>query len=117
MLDESTLTGEPLPAERRVGDDVRSGAVNAGRPFRMRATRRAADSTYAGIVHLVTEAEADAANAPFVRLADRYAGGFLVVSIVIAALARGRCPAIRSEPLRCSSSPPPARSSSPRRSP
>jgi heavy metal translocating P-type ATPase len=96
VLDESTLTGEPLPSERGVGDDVRSGAVNAGRPFTMRATRRAADSTYAGIVHLVTEAEANAANAPFVRLADRYAGGFLVISIVSASLAW----AVSGDPVR-----------------
>ena len=96
VLDESTLTGEALPSERGVGDEVRSGAVNAGRPFRMRATRRAVDSTYSGIVHLVTEAEADAANAPFVRLADRYAGGFLVIAIVSALVAW----AVSGDPVR-----------------
>ena len=45
------------------------------------------DSTYAGIVRLVTEAEADASSAPFVRLADRYAGGFLLASLAMALVA------------------------------
>jgi heavy metal translocating P-type ATPase len=82
VLDESALTGEPLPVERGVGDPVRSGSVNAGAGFDMRATTSAAESTYAGIVRLV--AEADASSAPFVRLADRYAGLFLLCSLVLA---------------------------------
>jgi heavy metal translocating P-type ATPase len=85
VLDESALTGEPLPVERRVGDAARSGTVNAGGAFDLRATTSAADSTYSGIVRLV--AEADAAGAPFVRVADRYAGVFIVVSTAVAALA------------------------------
>jgi heavy metal translocating P-type ATPase len=87
VLDESALTGEPLPFERRVGDDVRSGSVNAGDAFMFRATSCAADSTYAGIVRLVDEAEAEASSAPFVRLADRYAAAFLAVSLAAAGLA------------------------------
>lgn len=85
VLDESALTGEPLPAERAVGDPVRSGTVNAGAPFDLRATTDAANSTYAGVLRLVGDAEA--ASAPFVRLADRYAGLFLLVSFVTAAAA------------------------------
>ena len=87
VLDESAITGESLPAERRAGDDVRSGSVNAGDRFMLRATSRAAESTYAGIVRLVTEAEAGASTAPFVRLADRYAAAFLAVSLAAAGLA------------------------------
>jgi heavy metal translocating P-type ATPase len=85
IVDESALTGEPLPVERAVGDVVRSGTVNAGGPFELRATTSADESTYAGIVRLV--AEAQASSAPFVRLADRYAGAFLVVSLAIAGAA------------------------------
>jgi cation transport ATPase len=85
ILDESALTGEPLPVERRVGEPVRSGVVNAGGPFDLLATARAADSTYAGIVRLVSEAETS--QAPFVRLADRYALWFLLVSLATAAAA------------------------------
>jgi heavy metal translocating P-type ATPase len=85
VLDESALTGEPLPVEREVGDAVRSGVVNAGGAFDLRATTSASDSTYAGIVRLVSAVEAS--SSPFVRLADRYAGVFLVVSLTMAGLA------------------------------
>jgi cation transport ATPase len=71
--------------ERPVHDPVRSGMVNAGGPFDLRATATAADSTYAGIVRLVSEAEAS--QAPFVRLADRYAVWFLLVSLAAAGAA------------------------------
>ena len=85
VLDESALTGESLPVERVVGDRIRSGVVNAGAPIDLRATTNAADSTYAGIVRLVAEAERS--QAPVVRLADRYALGFLGVTLATAALA------------------------------
>ena len=85
VVDESALTGEMLPVERRPGEPVRSGTVNAGGPFTMRAVATAADSTYAGIVRLVEQAEAS--SAPFVRLADRYAGAFLALSLLTAAAA------------------------------
>src|SRR5579859_3724288 len=71
LLDESVLTGEPLPVDRAAGEQARSGVVNAGGPFDLLVTARAEDSTYAGIVRLVSEAETS--QAPFVRLADRYA--------------------------------------------
>jgi heavy metal translocating P-type ATPase len=85
VLDESALTGEARPVERLAREPVRSGAVNAGGPFDVRATASAADSTYAGIVRLVSQAEAS--QAPFVRLADRYAVWFLLVSLVAAGAA------------------------------
>src|SRR6516225_2388188 len=85
VLDESALTGEPLPVERSPGEPVRSGVVNAGGPFDLLATATAADSTYSGIVRLVSEAEAS--QAPFVRLADRYALWFLLVTLAGAAAA------------------------------
>jgi heavy metal translocating P-type ATPase len=84
-LDESALTGESLPIERVRGENVRSGSLNAGAPFDMRATTTSADSTYSGIVRLVREAESS--QPPFVRLADRYALGFLALTLVGAALA------------------------------
>ncbi len=85
VLDESALSGEPLPVERSLGDRVRSGVVNAGSPLDLRATTSAADSTYAGVVRLVAEAERS--QAPVVRLADRYALGFLAVTLVAAGIA------------------------------
>ena len=83
VLDESVLTGEALPVDRPDGDGVRSGVVNAGGPFDLVAAATAEDSTYAGIVRLVSEAETS--QAPFVRLADRYAIWFLLVTLVAAA--------------------------------
>jgi heavy metal translocating P-type ATPase len=85
VLDESALTGEAGPVERSSLDAVRSGVINAGSPFDMRATATAADSTYAGIIRLVSEAENS--QAPFVRLADRFAMWFLLVSLAAAGAA------------------------------
>ncbi len=84
-LDESALTGEALPIQRDQDDVIRSGVVNAGGPFDLRATTTAADSTFAGIVRLVEGASA--ATSPFVRLADRYAVVFLGLSFGTAAAA------------------------------
>ena len=85
VLDESALTGEARPAEHGPGQAVRSGTLNAGGPFDLRAQTSAADSTYAGIVRLVAEAERS--QAPFVRLADRYAMWFLPLTLAVAAIA------------------------------
>ena len=57
VLDESALTGEPLPAKKRPGDIVMSGAANVGDLFNMTATKAASDSTYAGILKLVEAAQ------------------------------------------------------------
>ena len=73
---------------------MRSGAANAGSPFDMLVTHSSADSTYAGIVQLVSEAESS--QAPFVRLADRFALWFLLVSVVTAAVAWGVAGAARA---------------------
>jgi len=83
VLDESTLTGESRPVERDAGTLVRSGALNAGAPFDVRAVATVEESTYAGIVRLVREAQAS--KAPFVRLADRYALLFLPLALAVAA--------------------------------
>src|ERR1700687_574678 len=85
VLDESAITGESRPAERMKGETVRSGVVNAGAPFDMRALTTAEESTYAGIVRLVREAQSS--KAPFVRLADRYALWVLPLTLGVAALA------------------------------
>jgi heavy metal translocating P-type ATPase len=81
-LDESALTGEPLQVERPVGEPVRSGVVNAGSAFELRASATADESTYAGIVRMARQAGAD--NAPIVRLADRYAAWFLPLALLLA---------------------------------
>ena len=85
VFDESALTGESKPMERVAGEQVRSGAVNAGPAFDLRAVASADRSTYAGIIRLVEQAQRE--RAPFVRLADRYALIFVPVTLVVAVLA------------------------------
>lgn len=82
LLDESALTGEPLPVRREAGDTVMSGTTNAGDAFNLVAAHAAADSTYAGIVRLVVAAEQS--KAPMARLADRFALGFLALTLAVA---------------------------------
>jgi heavy metal translocating P-type ATPase len=82
VIDESSLTGEPLPATYTRGHVLASGTANAGDAFELRATRRASDSAYAALVRLVAEAEER--RAPFVRMADRYAVFFLPMTLAIA---------------------------------
>ncbi|HZD66315.1 MAG TPA: HAD-IC family P-type ATPase, partial [Acidimicrobiales bacterium] len=87
VVDESALTGEALPVERQPGAVVRSGTVNAGGPVDLRATTTAAESTYAAVVRLVAQAQAE--SAPLVRLADRYALWFLLASLALGGVAWG----------------------------
>ncbi len=84
-FDESSLTGESLPVQKRAGDGVMSGAVTGIVAATIEATALARDSHYQAIVALVKGARAD--RAPVVRLADRYAVPFTIVSLVIAAAA------------------------------
>lgn len=85
VLDESSLTGESLPVERVAGERVASGAVNGATAVTMRAAALASDSEYQQIVHLVEQAAGS--KAKVVRLADRYAVPFTLLSLTIAAIA------------------------------
>lgn len=81
-IDESALTGEPIPVQRHAGEPVRSGAINAGVPFTLQATATASESTYAGIVSMV--AAAQTTRAPFIRIADRFALLLLPLAVLVA---------------------------------
>jgi heavy metal translocating P-type ATPase len=94
IVDESALTGEPLPVTVPVGGPVRSGTTNAGNAFHARVDRAAADSAYAAIVRLVQAAQGDRAR--FTRLADRYAVVFLPFTLAVAGIAW----AASSDPVR-----------------
>ena len=85
VLDQSALTGEALPVRLNAGEAALSGSTNAGEAFDLLATRRAAESTYAGIVRLVEAAQRS--RAPMSRLADRYAILFLAVTVALAGAA------------------------------
>ncbi|MCO5081618.1 MAG: heavy metal translocating P-type ATPase [Rhizobiaceae bacterium] len=82
FLDTSALTGESLPIKLAAGAEAMSGSTNAGDAFDLVATREARDSTYAGIVRLVEQAQSS--KAPMSRLADRWSLGFLLVTVAIA---------------------------------
>ena len=84
-VDESALTGEPIPVAKARGVAIFSGSLNAGETFEMSVSALAGESTYAGIVRLVTAAQT--AKAPFVRLADRYALIFLPITLALALVA------------------------------
>ena len=82
VLDEAAVTGEPIPVSRQAGELARSGSLNAGETFELRASTTANESTYAGIVRMVSAAQT--AKAPFVRMADRYALLLLPLTLITA---------------------------------
>jgi heavy metal translocating P-type ATPase len=82
LIDESAVTGEPIPVTRQAGELARSGSLNAGVAFEIRASAKANESTYAGIVRMVSAAQT--AKAPFIRLADRFALLLLPFTLVTA---------------------------------
>ncbi|MEJ5902389.1 heavy metal translocating P-type ATPase [Ochrobactrum teleogrylli] len=82
FVNTSALTGESLPISLTSGTDVLSGSMNAGDAFDLVAKHEAKDSTYAGIVRLVEEAQHS--KAPMSRLADQWSVGFLIVTVIIA---------------------------------
>ncbi len=84
-IDESALTGEPIAVTKMRGAAILSGSLNAGETIAMTVSAVAGESTYAGIVRLVTAAQT--AKAPFVRMADRYALILLPVTLALAFVA------------------------------
>ena len=81
-IDESVMTGEPLPVDKAPGDQVKSGTVNQFGAFEMRAERVGEDSSLARMISLVESA--DAGKAKIVRLADRWATWIVVVALAAA---------------------------------
>jgi P-type Cu+ transporter len=83
-VDESMLTGEPLPVDKGRGDEVVGGSMNRAGTFVLRATRVGRDTTLAQIVTLVEQAQGS--KAPIQRVADRVTGWFVPAVIGIALL-------------------------------
>ncbi len=94
-LDESTLTGESLTRHRQAADAICSGVLNVGAAFEMIASASAEKSTFAGVVRLVSAAQAE--RSPSVRLADRYALTFGGVAVLLA----GASWIFTGDPARC----------------
>ncbi|HEX6133613.1 MAG TPA: heavy metal translocating P-type ATPase [Longimicrobiales bacterium] len=84
-VDQSLLTGEPIPVEKGPGDEVVGGTMNGSGSFRFEATKVGRDTALAQIVRLVQEAQG--AKAPIQRLADRIAGIFVPIVVAIAIVA------------------------------
>lgn len=84
-VDESMITGEPIPAAKTAGDKVTGGTLNGTGSFTMRAERVGKDTLLSQIVNMV--AEAQRSRAPIQSLADRVSGWFVPAVVVIAALA------------------------------
>lgn len=81
-FDESSLTGESLPEPKQSGDQVLSGSINVDGAITVKATATAEHSQYQQIIKLVRGAASS--QAPFVRLADRYAVPFTAIAYAIA---------------------------------
>ncbi len=84
-VDESMVTGEPMPVEKSLGDKVTGGTLNSSGSFVMEAERVGGETTLSQIVKLVSEAQRS--RAPLQRLADRVAAHFVPAVILIAVLA------------------------------
>ena len=83
-IDESSITGEPLPADKQPGQEVFSGTLNGNGLLRIRVTRAGSETTLARVAQLVEEAKEQ--RAPVERLADRYARYFLPALLLAGAL-------------------------------
>ena len=81
-VDESLMTGEPIPVEKNVGDKATAGTVNGMGTFIMRAERVGSETLLAQIVRMVSEAQRS--RAPVQKLADRVSGYFVPAVVLVA---------------------------------
>jgi Cu+-exporting ATPase len=95
-VDESMLTGEPIPVDKSAGDEVIGATLNTTGSFVMRATRIGADTALARIVDLVQRAQGS--KAPIQRLADRIAEMFVPLVLAVAAVTFAGWMALGPEP-------------------
>ncbi len=82
FVDESMITGEPIPVEKKQGDKVLAGTINQKGAFTLRATKVGADTFLAQIVRMVQQAQGS--KAPVQRIVDKAAGIFVPIVIVLA---------------------------------
>ncbi len=83
-INQAVMTGEPLPVDKKAGDEVSSGTVNQFGAFEMRAAKVGEDSSIQRMIRLVQSADAD--KAKIVRLADKWATWIVVTALSAAAL-------------------------------
>ena len=83
-VDESTITGEPIPAEKKSGDTVFAGTINQKGSFQFKAVKVGADTILSNIIRMVQQAQGS--KAPVQKLVDKIAGIFVPIVIGIAIL-------------------------------
>ena len=94
-VDQSALTGESVPVEKKVGDSVAAATINTEGYLEFRAEKVGEDTTLAQIIHMVEEA--GGSKAPIARLADQIAGVFVPVVMTIATVTFGAWMLIRGD--------------------
>ncbi|MBO0423241.1 heavy metal translocating P-type ATPase [Enterococcus plantarum] len=84
-IDESMLTGESMPVEKKVGDNVIGASINKNGSFRFKATKVGKDTALSQIIKLVEDAQGS--KAPIAKMADKISGVFVPIVMVLAVLA------------------------------
>ncbi len=87
FIDESMVTGEPMPEQKKVGDSVVSGTINTSGSFTFKATKVGSETLLAQIIKMVEDAQGS--RAPIQALADKISAVFVPIVLVIAFLALG----------------------------
>lgn len=87
FVDESMVTGEPMPAQKKIGDSVVSGTINTSSSFTFRATKVGSETLLAQIIRMVEDAQGS--KAPIQALADKISSIFVPIVIVIAFITLG----------------------------
>ncbi|MFA5888912.1 MAG: heavy metal translocating P-type ATPase [Candidatus Paceibacterota bacterium] len=83
-VDESMVTGEPMPVSKKIGDSVVSGTINTNGTFTLKATKIGSETMLARIIKMVEEAQGS--KAPIQALADKISGVFVPIVLVISVL-------------------------------
>lgn len=83
-IDESMITGEPIPVNKSKGDKVNSGTINGNQSFLMKAEKVGSDTLLSQIIHMVNDASRS--RAPIQNLADKVSGYFVPVVVIISLL-------------------------------
>lgn len=84
IIDESMITGEPIPVNKSIGDKVNSGTINGNQVFLMQAEKVGSDTLLSQIIHMVNTASRS--RAPIQNLADKVSGYFVPVVVIISLL-------------------------------
>ncbi|OHA83523.1 MAG: copper-translocating P-type ATPase [Candidatus Yonathbacteria bacterium RIFCSPLOWO2_01_FULL_47_33b] len=87
FVDESMVTGEPMPVQKKVGDSVVAGTINTSGAFTFKATKVGAETLLAQIIKMVEDAQSS--KAPIQALADKISSVFVPITLVIAFLSLG----------------------------